>query len=81
MVDNVWLAAAEPLIIAHRGVSAHALENSLAACTLAVDHAADGIEVDVQLTRDGRVVLMHDSTLARMTGSPTAVSSTTVPTI
>jgi glycerophosphoryl diester phosphodiesterase len=79
MVANLWLAAAEPLIIAHRGASAHALENSLAACALAVDHAADGIEVDVQLTRDGRVVLMHDATLARMTGNPRKVSDLTLP--
>ncbi|MFN2135450.1 MAG: glycerophosphodiester phosphodiesterase [Candidatus Promineifilaceae bacterium] len=74
MADNVWLSAVEPLIIAHRGASAHATENSLDACALAVDHAADGVEVDVQLTRDGRVVLMHDATLTRLTGSSRKVS-------
>ncbi|EDY51069.1 glycerophosphoryl diester phosphodiesterase [Streptomyces clavuligerus] len=57
----------EPLVIAHRGASAHAPENTLAA----VDHAARlgfrWVENDVQRTRDGELVVVHDETLARTT--------------
>jgi glycerophosphoryl diester phosphodiesterase len=56
-----------PLIIAHRGSSAHAPENTLAAFTLAADQGADAIELDVTLTRDGQVVVIHDDTLDRTT--------------
>lgn len=58
---------AQPLLIAHRGASAHAPENTLAAFTLAADQGADAIELDVTLTRDGRVVVLHDDTLERTT--------------
>ena len=57
----------QPLIIAHRGSSAHAPENTLAAFTLAADQGADAIELDVTLTRDGEVVVIHDDTLDRTT--------------
>lgn len=56
-----------PAIIAHRGSSAHAPENSLAAFTLAVEQGADAIEMDVQLSADGHVVAFHDQTLDRLT--------------
>ena len=61
-------AAIPPLIIAHRGDSAHAPENTLAAFQKAIEAGADGIEFDVRLTRDGEVVVFHDSSLARITG-------------
>jgi glycerophosphoryl diester phosphodiesterase len=57
----------QPLIIAHRGSSTHAPENTLAAFTLASDQGADAIELDVTLTRDGQVVVIHDDTLDRTT--------------
>ncbi len=57
-----------PLIIAHRGASAHAPENTLAAFTLAWRHGADAIETDLRLTADGEVVALHDPTLTRTTG-------------
>ncbi len=56
-----------PLVIAHRGSSAHAPENTLAAFKLAAEQEADAIELDVDLTRDGHVVVMHDATLDRTT--------------
>jgi glycerophosphoryl diester phosphodiesterase len=56
-----------PLIIAHRGSSAHAPENTLAAFALAADQGADAIELDATLTRDGQVVVIHDDTLDRTT--------------
>jgi len=57
-----------PLIIAHRGASAEAPENTLAAFRRALKLKVDGIELDVQLTRDGVPVVFHDSALRRLTG-------------
>jgi glycerophosphoryl diester phosphodiesterase len=59
---------ARPLIIAHRGASAEAPENTLAAFRRALALGVDGIELDVQVTRDGVPVVFHDSTLVRLTG-------------
>ena len=58
----------KPLIFAHRGASAHAPENTMAAFRLAVEHGCDGIETDAHMTCDGRVALMHDERLLRTTG-------------
>ncbi|HET6671163.1 MAG TPA: glycerophosphodiester phosphodiesterase family protein [Pyrinomonadaceae bacterium] len=57
-----------PLIIGHRGASALAPENTLAAFRRAIADGADGIEFDVRLSRDGVAVVVHDATLER-TGS------------
>ncbi|CAN5364845.1 glycerophosphodiester phosphodiesterase [soil metagenome] len=54
-----------PLIIGHRGASAHAPENTLAAFQMAVDAGADGVEFDVQLSKDGVPVVIHDADLRR----------------
>ncbi len=54
-----------PLIIAHRGASALAPENTLAAFKQAIDDGAEGIEFDVRLSRDGVPVVIHDSTIER----------------
>src|ERR1700674_5738937 len=51
--------------IAHRGASGHAPENTMAAFRRAVELGARFIETDLHLTRDARVVAMHDSTLDR----------------
>lgn len=56
-----------PTIYAHRGASAYAPENTLAAFDLAVRQNADGIELDAKLTGDGQVVVIHDQTLERTT--------------
>ncbi len=56
-----------PLIIAHRGASAYAPENTLAAFDLAVAQGADLIEFDVHLSADDQPVIIHDDTLARTT--------------
>jgi len=57
-----------PIIFGHRGASAHAPENTLVAFELAVQQGADGIELDVKLTADGHVVVIHDPTTDRTTG-------------
>jgi glycerophosphoryl diester phosphodiesterase len=54
-----------PLIIGHRGASALAPENTLAAFRRAIDDGADGIEFDVRLAKDGVAVIFHDATLNR----------------
>jgi glycerophosphoryl diester phosphodiesterase len=55
-------------IIAHRGASGAAPENTLAAFELAVRQGADAIELDIRLTADGVPVVLHDATLDRTTG-------------
>src|SRR5512135_2653183 len=67
-----------PLVLAHRGASLHAPENTLAAFTLAADQGADGIELDVKLTRDGSIVVMHDATVDRTTTGHGRVSDLTL---
>ncbi|MBP1949244.1 glycerophosphodiester phosphodiesterase [Virgibacillus litoralis] len=53
--------------IAHRGASAHAPENTMAAFEKAVDMKADYIEIDVQMTEDEELIAIHDTTLNRTT--------------
>lgn len=53
-------------IWAHRGASAYAPENTLEAFEMAVRQQADGVELDVQRTRDGELVVVHDETIDRV---------------
>ena len=66
-----------PLIIGHRGASAVAPENTMAAFREAIAVGADGIEFDVRLTRDGVPVVIHDSTLRRTGGIDQRVADLT----
>ncbi len=59
-------------VIAHRGASADAPENTLAAVTLAVSRGADLVEIDVRRTLDGELVVIHDPTLERTTDAARA---------
>ncbi len=54
-----------PLIWGHRGASGHAPENTLPAFLMAADMGADGVELDIQQTRDGVIVVCHDETVDR----------------
>ena len=56
-----------PLVIAHRGDSAHRPENTLASFASAVELGASLVEFDVQLTADGHVVVLHDPEVGRTT--------------
>lgn len=58
----------DPTIMAHRGLSSSAPENTLYAFSDAIDAGADFIELDVQQTKDGVLVVMHDTNLRRTTG-------------
>ena len=60
-------------IFAHRGASAYAPENTIDAFRLAMEQGADGIELDVQLTKDGVPVVIHDETIRRVSGRKGAV--------
>lgn len=57
----------EMVNVAHRGASGHAPENTMAAFEKAFEMKADFIEIDVQMTRDGRLVAIHDTTVNRTT--------------
>ena len=59
--------ALKPKIIAHRGASKDAPENTLSAFELAWEKSADGIEADFRLSADGQIVCMHDENCSRMT--------------
>ncbi|TDD27476.1 glycerophosphodiester phosphodiesterase [Actinomadura sp. KC06] len=59
--------AADVTNVAHRGASAYAPENTIAAFKLAVSQRADVFELDVQESKDHKLVIMHDTTLARTT--------------
>jgi glycerophosphoryl diester phosphodiesterase len=65
-------------IIAHRGASADAPENTLAAIQLAWRQGADAAEIDVQLTADGQLVAIHDETMLRTSGVDWAVQDRTL---
>ncbi len=56
-----------PEIVAHRGASWDAPENTISAIDLALEQEADGIEYDIRITQDEELVLMHDSTATRTT--------------
>jgi len=66
--------AAPVEIIAHRGASHDAPENTLAAIALAWEQGTDAVEIDVMLSRDGQIVLFHDKQLNRLAGVPGAVA-------
>ena len=54
-----------PLVWAHRGASGYAPENTIPAFELAAEMGADGVELDVQFTKDGQIVVCHDETIDR----------------
>src|SRR4029453_3971142 len=64
-MDNEGSMSISPLILGHRGASALAPENTLAAFSRAIGDGADGIEFDVRLARDGVPVVIHDASLKR----------------
>lgn len=60
---------ADWLRIAHRGASGHAPENTLAAFRKAIEIGVDGVEMDIRLSADGEVVVLHDASLERTTNA------------
>src|SRR5580765_1162699 len=66
-MHHPFFASSRPLVFAHRGGSALAPENTIAAFDNGLALGADGLELDVHLSRDGTVVVHHDRTLHRTT--------------
>ncbi len=64
---GVFVAPGTPWLIAHRGASAYAPENTIPAFLLAAEQGATFVEFDLRLTKDGRIVLLHDDSLERTT--------------
>jgi glycerophosphoryl diester phosphodiesterase len=65
-------------VVAHRGASGHAPENTMRSFQLAVEMDADAIELDVHLTADGELAVIHDDTLDRTTDRIGAVAALTM---
>lgn len=60
---------ADTKVWAHRGASGYAPENTISAFRKAVEMKADGVELDIQLTKDGELVVIHDETIDRVSDS------------
>jgi glycerophosphoryl diester phosphodiesterase len=79
MTTSDWLSPRDrPLNIGHRGASAAAPQNTLAAFRKAVELGADGVELDVQLSADGAVVVIHDFTVDKTTNGTGRVADKTL---
>lgn len=67
-------AEGRPLVLGHRGASADAPENTLAAFRVAIEQGADGVELDVRRCATGEVVVFHDEDASRIAGVPLRVA-------
>src|SRR6218665_2783131 len=74
---ETYLTPPRPRLLAHRGLALDVPENTLLAFEHAWQAGARSLESDVHLTSDGEVVISHDPTLTRLTGSPPPTSSPT----
>ena len=73
-IDEFYAASARTRVIAHRGFSGAAPENTIASVRAAIEIQADMVEIDVTLTSDGHIVVIHDETLDRTTNGSGKVS-------
>jgi glycerophosphoryl diester phosphodiesterase len=67
-----------PRRVAHRGGAGLAPENTLAAFRLGLAHNADAVELDLHLSKDGALIVMHDAEVSRATGATGAISALTL---
>ncbi len=74
---NNFSTTKKVLLFGHRGACGEAPENTLSAFQLALSAGMDGIEFDLRLCRSGEVVVVHDATIARITGTRAPVSAYT----
>jgi glycerophosphoryl diester phosphodiesterase len=63
----------DAIVIAHRGAAGRAPENTLASVAAALEDGTDVVEIDVQETADGEVIVVHDADLMRVGGDPTKI--------
>ena len=80
-IEDFMTLGERPRVIAHRGFSGNAPENTLVAIEQAIELGADMVEVDVGLTSDGHVVLLHDETLDRTTDGSGLLSDASLETV
>lgn len=73
-----WYADKDILVFAHRGASAYAPMNTIPAFELVAEHGADGIELDVHLTKDGELIIVHDFSIDHTTDSEGIVTEKTL---
>ena len=73
-----YLLVRRPYLLAHRGASGYAPENTFAAFDRAIAQRADGLETDVRASKDGRLVLMHDARVDRTTDGEGEVAELTL---
>jgi glycerophosphoryl diester phosphodiesterase len=78
MPAHAWIGRQRPLVIAHRGHSIEVPENTLEAYRRAIELGAEMIECDVNMTRDGELVMIHDWTLDRTTNGSGRVEELTL---
>ena len=76
-INSDWFKTL-PVVIAHRGASFYAPENTYTAFELAYQQGAQAVELDVKLTRDGHIVAMHDNRVDRTTNGTGAVKALTL---
>jgi glycerophosphoryl diester phosphodiesterase len=72
------MTTADCLVIAHRGASSYAPENTLVACDLALQMGCRHLQLDVDITCDGHIVVMHDEMVDRTTNGTGPVGSHTL---
>ena len=77
-IEKFMSLGGRPRVIAHRGFSGAAPENTMAAFGKAIEIGADMIELDVLLTSDGELIVIHDDTVDRTTGGEGRVASFTL---
>lgn len=85
-LSNLETMAQEPnfknvQIIAHRGASFHAPENTVASAKLGWEHGADAVEIDIHLTADKKIMVIHDTGTKRTTGKDYKIASTSSDTL
>jgi glycerophosphoryl diester phosphodiesterase len=66
------------LIVGHRGASSYRPESTMPSFALAIEQGADAIELDVHLTADGQLAVIHDDTLDRTTSGTGSVAALTM---
>lgn len=76
--DHDMRPSGRPLVLGHRGSSAAAPENTIAAFRLAREEGADGVELDVRRCGSGEVVVFHDADARRIAGSPLRIADATL---
>lgn len=76
LIGGLASEASAQLIVAHRGASHDAPENTMAAFRLAWEQGADGIEADFHLSRDGEIVCIHDADTERVAGERQVIVET-----